>query len=729
MVFELSITQAFIDQLYSLPAGQVRLINRKLDVLRDNPLPDGKQRKQLKHQRDRIYRLRVGNYRVLYHFNSTLVRLLGVDARSDVYEGIDDLVVEPLPRIDPLEAAEVDAADLDAEIAETGAAPSPWLATDTTPGVSKDDGGGPTTEPGPALMTPLTHPITADLLAALKVPEAEWTKLEGIATLDDLMLAEIDDRLRDRLFHVTSEPDIDQLLQAPVFELSSSQDLEKLADGDIIELLLRLDETQERLVALAVNAGGPVMVKGGPGSGKTTIAVRRVAKIIESLRADGIEQPRILFTTYTNALVSTTRQLLARALGDDAGLVEVVTTDSLMMRVYRAGGNTPNMTGGQDVPRLMPKARKAAGHPPGEGPIAKISDAYLENEIMSVIVAREIPDLAAYQGIERSGRRVALRRAQREAVWAVWEALDKELAAQKKITWPMMRRRAVELVRAGGGARPADYDAILVDEVQDLDPTAIRLLTELCPARSRLFLTADANQSIYGGTFNWRAVHADLRFQGRSGNLTRSHRTTYEIVRLASRYLATDPDAPLDEIAARTVDDGTAERIADQFPRRGPEPVIETIAKAEDAPDALARFIRAQTVAQKVGPGGVAILVPTMSYGETLRRELEKLDIRAEAVRKDEIDLSSPTVKITTLQSSKGLEFPVVAIAGLHVEIPPGIQGRSPEEQTEEWQRRRRILYVGMTRAMRSLLVLVPAEPSPLTAGLVATEVRELATV
>ena len=214
--------------------------------------------------------------------------------------------------------------------------------------------------------------------------------------------------------------------------------------------------------------------------------------------------------------------------------------------------------------------------------------------------------------------------------------------------------------------------------------------------------------------------HLDLRFQGRSGNLTRSHRTTYEIVRLASGFLATDPDAPLDEIAAATVDDGTAARIADQFPRRGPEPRIDVLESPEDAPAGLARFIRAETVAQKVGLGGVAILVPTNSYGETLKRELEKLDIRAEAVRRDEIDLSSPTVKITTLQSSKGLEFPVVAIAGLHVEIPPGIQGRSAEEQSEEWQRRRRLLYVGMTRAMRSLLVLVPAEPSPLTAGLVA---------
>ncbi|CAA9542509.1 MAG: hypothetical protein AVDCRST_MAG33-152 [uncultured Thermomicrobiales bacterium] len=69
--------------------------------------------------------------------------------------------------------------------------------------------------------------------------------------------------------------------------------------------------------------------------------------------------------------------------------------------------------------------------------------------------------------------------------------------------------------------------------------------------------------------------------------------------------------------------------------------------------------------------------------------------------------------------SSKGLDFPIVALAGLHIELPPSIQRLAEAEAAEEWQKRRRIVYVGMTRAMRSLLVLVPKEVSPLTVGLV----------
>ncbi len=71
MVFELGTTQAFMDQLFTLPMAQIRQINRKVEILRQDPHPDGHQRKLLKHQKHRIYRLRSGDY-----------RMFGVDAPS-----------------------------------------------------------------------------------------------------------------------------------------------------------------------------------------------------------------------------------------------------------------------------------------------------------------------------------------------------------------------------------------------------------------------------------------------------------------------------------------------------------------------------------------------------------------------------------------------------------------------------------------------------------------------
>jgi superfamily I DNA/RNA helicase len=69
------------------------------------------------------------------------------------------------------------------------------------------------------------------------------------------------------------------------------------------------------------------------------------------------------------------------------------------------------------------------------------------------------------------------------------------------------------------------------------------------------------------------------------------------------------------------------------------------------------------------------------------------------------------------LKAAKGLEFPVVAIAGFlgansyaanDSNETGGLDADRQGEREEALARDRRSLYVGMTRAMRALLVVVP---------------------
>src|SRR5207253_672066 len=62
-------------------------------------------------------------------------------------------------------------------------------------------------------------------------------------------------------------------------------------------------------------------------------------------------------------------------------------------------------------------------------------------------------------------------------------------------------------------------------------------------------------------------------------------------------------------------------------------------------------------------------------------------------------------VWMMTLHSAKGLEFPVVVLAGLEEGLFPHSRSSDDEEELEE---ERRLCYVGMTRA-RSRLVLTGA--------------------
>lgn len=69
----------------------------------------------------------------------------------------------------------------------------------------------------------------------------------------------------------------------------------------------------------------------------------------------------------------------------------------------------------------------------------------------------------------------------------------------------------------------------------------------------------------------------------------------------------------------------------------------------------------------------------------------------------DRYDESADAVVLMTIHSAKGLEFPIVFIAGMEDNIFPGVQSmNNPEELEEE----RRLAYVAITRAKKSLYML-----------------------
>lgn len=181
-------------------------------------------------------------------------------------------------------------------------------------------------------------------------------------------------------------------------------------EGELLDFLLRLSPEQERLTFWSLNAKGPTLVKGGPGTGKTTVALHRVRGIIEASRARGA-RPRILFTTYTNALVTFCEQQLRRLLGPDMDCVTVRTADSIVRKIVTSVPGEEWRPADVSVESQTLKEVLAAHSSVTAQPIADLSVDYLLAEFGAVIEARELVTLDDYLDAPRTGRQVRLNRA------------------------------------------------------------------------------------------------------------------------------------------------------------------------------------------------------------------------------------------------------------------------------------------------------------------------------
>src|SRR5262249_11338549 len=136
---------------------------------------------------------------------------------------------------------------------------------------------------------------------------------------------------------VMSRP-IEQVAAQPDLMLSHPDDLMRFRDGELLGFLLRLNLEQEKLVTWAVKGKGATLLKGAPGTGKSTVALYRVREMVRALRKSGVAEPRILFTTYTRALTRVSEQLLGSLLEKDVRFVEVRTADAVARELGGTGG-------------------------------------------------------------------------------------------------------------------------------------------------------------------------------------------------------------------------------------------------------------------------------------------------------------------------------------------------------------------------------------------------------
>lgn len=662
---QLTIKPSCTHDIATFPADRAALLWDKIDTLVSDPLPDGKVKKKLKGA-DGVFRMRVTDYRLFYRFGEDWISLLGIRKRAeDTYEGIPSETADA-PAPDELED------NLDALIAAA------------QPKVFQFKTASPETE--------LPEPITPELLRELAVPVSVVPTLLRCKTEDALLEAPVPPdvlgRVVDRLF----PPTIERLDQQPDLVVPSTKDLVRFKDGDLLGFLLRLDEDQLKLTQWALK--GPTMVRGGAGTGKSTVALYRVKALLEQAGTSGTE--RVLFTTYTRSLLTVTQQLLAQLLTpEQLRRVEVATCDQIAWRIVGGARKIGQLESDNDALRRLAGLR--AKHSPGGAAfesklrlraLERLSDAWLLEEFDWIIEGRGLTSLAEYQTAARPGRALPLNERARAAVWELYEAFSNGAGER----YPALRREALRLLTKDGQAVRFDY--VVVDEAQDLSPVSLALMAESCKTADGLFFAADNKQSLYSRNYTWSSAHPRLQFRGRTAFLSRNYRSTREIDRAAFSVLVAEEN---DEL------------LASNSVHTGPLPVLVRDIAADEQARWITRFVRQMARYLHLRTSAASVLVPGAAAGEAIAKELQAQGLDARFFAGRDLDLKADVVRVLTLHAAKGLEFPIVVIAGLESGTWPTPENFDDVGLFEERARHeRKVLYVGLTRAMRGLMLLVP---------------------
>lgn len=328
--------------------------------------------------------------------------------------------------------------------------------------------------------------------------------------------------------------------------------------------------------------------------------------------------------------------------------------------------------------------------------LSKYRSDFLLEDFNWVIEGRGFKSLDEYLKASRAGRGLSLRALAREAVWHLYLTYVKEINSMGCATWGQARMTALKLIREG--LYKSRYDYVLVDEAQDLTPVALSLLAEICNSFKGVYLTSDASQSLYSRGFSWVDINEKLNFKGRSATLKRNFRSTWEITKAATAFL-------------RAGEAGDAESLSLQCVHTGPVPALRGHNSEDELWKLVVAFIKGMCKELRLKTGAAAVLAPRNDMGMAAAKALTQLGLPASFMKSHELKLDSPDVKVLTMHSAKGLEFPVVVLIGMRDGIVPRLPGDIHEEEIqEETNAYRRLFYVSMTRAMRGLLVLYPED-------------------
>ncbi|MFI7125725.1 UvrD-helicase domain-containing protein [Nonomuraea sp. NPDC050153] len=436
---------------------------------------------------------------------------------------------------------------------------------------------------------------------------------------------------------------------------------------------------------------GAAQVTGGPGTGKTVVAIHRARHLAR-------EGGRVLLTTFTATLARSLAESLRLLETDDEVLsrIDVLTVDQVARRLMDEHVGKFALLRDEEEKEIWRRITRRRS--------LDFSERFLREEWRQVVLAQGITSSDGYLYTRRTGRGRRLGSLQRAQIWRAIAEFEQELTEHNYRTFETI---CVEATRVLGELDARPYDHVIVDEAQDLHPVRWRVLRAVvAEGLNDLFIASDTHQRIYDNRVSLNSI--GIQLAGRSTRLKINYRTTEEILTWAIAMLAGEKIDDLDGRRAsltgcRSEVHGAKPELCGASTKNGElSHLVETIRSWLDA---------------GVQPEEIGIATRSETLGQSAVEVLTRAGINASYLSRDR-DGVDGHIRVTTMHRMKGLEFRCVAVIGVGANQLPAANAVTPlgEDATTHWndlQRERCLLFVASTRARERLHISWHGEPSP----------------
>lgn len=464
------------------------------------------------------------------------------------------------------------------------------------------------------------------------------------------------------------------------------------ADKHLPEITSLIDPSQFDLITRP--AAGYLVIRGSAGSGKTTVALHRIAYL--AFADPVIDSPETLVVVFSRALARYVAHVLP-SLG--LSRVRIVTYRDWVHEERKA--HFPDLPGArrEDTPALIQAIKlhsaldvaleRQVGRVAGPRSLAQAYDDWAsvltQRGLLGEVFGEVAPGRFSERDLDRfvEWNRVRLE----ELASAMAGAEDHDGALDPEDDALLMRahqRRIGDAILPG--RRSERLRHIVIDEVQDFAPLEVRVLLDRMRSDASITLAGDTQQQlmVHSGFSSWPTFFREVGLEGVEVETLRvSYRSSAQVMQFAVSLLG---ELQEDEEVEATRDGPPVElfRMTD----RGACVALLS--------DVLRDLMSAEPLAS------VAILTPSPIASDVYFEGLARADLpRLRRIRDGEFPFK-PGIEVTEVAQVKGLEFDYVIALDVDAQSYPDTQAA------------RRLLHVAATRAIHQLWMMSVGTPSPL---------------